>query len=170
MPDARYYPGFHALDEGTSAAIMEREAARKADFAACPILADFIATMLQDLQYREADEACEEEREQGDTGTIYTLDDSIYATCKRLCEEFMARNAVAITEALDLIPGEPGLQYGRDYITHESLGSTFYMVLVGHGVGFTDDGDAPCLQALQDDVRLNRGAEFYFDGERVHYC
>lgn len=166
MPDARDYTAFHEVDEATA----EREAARNADFRACPILADFIATMLQDLQYREADEACEKEREEGDTGTIYTLDESVYQTCKRLCEDFMARNANHIAEALDLEPGSDGLRYTANPITYERLGSTFYMALVGHGVGFTDDGNADCLQALQDDARANRGVEFYFDGERVYFC
>jgi len=170
MPDARDYTAFHEVDEATT----EREAARNADFRACPILADFIATMLQDLQYREADEACEEEREEGDTGTIYTLDESIYQTCKGLCEGFMERNAESIEQALDLVPGEDGLQYAgqRGYraMTHERIGSTFYMLLVGHGVSFTDDGDAPCLEAMNADTRAERGAEFYFDGKRVYFC
>jgi len=166
MPNARDYTAFHEVDEATRA----QEAARKADFQACPILADFIATMLQDLQYSEADAASEEEREEGDTGTIYTLAEPIYQTCKNLCEGFMARNADAIEAALDLVPGEPGLQYGRNYITHESIGSTFYMLFVGHGVSFTDNGDAPCLEAMNADTRADRGGEFYFDGERIYYC
>ncbi len=167
MPDARDYTAFHALDEATK----KQEADRKADFKACPILADFIATMLQDLQYREADDACEEEREEGDTGTIYTVDESIYQICKTLCEGFMARNAESIEQALDLEPGEPGLQYARGrYMSYERIGSTFYMLLVGHGVSFTDDGDAPCLEAMNADTRADRGAEFYFDGDRVYYC
>jgi len=166
MPDARDYTGFHEV----SAATREREAARNTDFKACPILADFIATMLQDLQHTEADQACEEEREQGDTGTIYTLDESVYKTCKRLCEEFMTHNATHIDEALDLEPGEPGLQYGRDYVTYERIGSTFYMQLVGHGVSFTDDGNAPCLEAMNEYASNLYGAQFYFDGENVYYC
>ena len=160
MLNAQDYTAFHQGDE----------ASRKADFRACPILADFIATMLQDLQYTEADNACEEEREEGDTGTIYTLAEDVYQTCKRLCEEFMVANAEAIEEALDLEPGSDGLRYTANYISHERIGSTFYMQLVGHGISFTDDGDAPCLQALNEYVRGLRGAEFYFDGERVYYC
>lgn len=154
MPDATFYPGFHDVDEATH----DREAARKADFKACPILADFIATMLQDLQYSEADQACEDEREEGDTGTIYTLNDSVYETCKALCTEFMANNAESIEQALDLVPGEPGLQYTTHrYMTYERIGSTFYLLYVGHGVSFTDDGDAPCLEALNAATRDNRG-------------
>jgi hypothetical protein len=160
------YTQFHEISD----AAREQETARKADFKACPILADFIATMLQDLQYREADEACTEEREEGDTGTIYTLGDNVYAICKGLCEEFMTANAEAIEQALDLVPGEDGLQYSRGrYVTHERIGSTFYMLYVGHGISFTDDGDAPCLQAMNEYIRKLRGGEFYFDGERVYY-
>lgn len=148
----------------------EAEQARNADFNACPILSDFIATMLQDLQFNENDEACTEEREAGDTGTIYTLADDVYQTCKTLCEEFMANNAESIAQALDLVPGDEGLSYTTHrYMNYERIGSTFYLLLVGHGVSFTDDGNAPCLQALNEAVRDNRGAQFYFDGDRVYY-
>lgn len=160
MPDARDYTGFHEVDEATA----EREAARNAAFKACPILADFVATMLQDLQYTEADEACTEEREEGDTGTIYTLADDTFDRCKAYCEAFMANNADAIAEALDLVPGEDGLRYGRDYITHARIGSTLYMLAVGHGVAFTDDGDAECLHKLNEATRADR-LEFTFDHE-----
>lgn len=160
MPDARDYTAFHEIDEATKA----REAARNAAFNACPILADFVATMLQDLQYSEADEACEAEREEGDTGTIYTLADDTFDRCKAYCEEFMANNAAAIEEALDLVPGEPGLRYGRNYVTHERIGSTLYMLAVGHGVSFTDDGDAECLNKLNAATRSHR-LEFGFDHE-----
>lgn len=160
MPDARDYTAFHEVDDATR----EREAARNADFKACPILADFLATMLQDLQYTEMDEACEAEREEGDTGTIYTLQEDVYQRCKRYCEAFMANNAEAIEQALELVPGEDGLRYGRDYITHERIGSTLYMLAVGHGVAFTDDGDADCLHKLNDATRADR-LEFGFDHE-----
>lgn len=168
MPDATDYTEFHELGEDTTA---EREAARTADFNACPILADFIATMLQDLQYTENDQACEDEREAGDTGTIYDLPEPMYQVCKSLCEDFMTANAAAIEEALDLEPGEPGLQYTKHrYMNHERIGSTFYMLYVGHGVSFTDDGDAPCLETMNDYTRNQRGPQFYFDGENVYHC
>lgn len=160
MPDATFYPGFHDIDEATK----ELEAARKADFKACPILADFLATMLQDLQYSEADYACEEERDDADVGTIYTLDSPVYDRCKEFCESFYRDNLAAIEEALDLTPGEGGLRYGRDYISHARIGSTLYMEVVGHGVSFTDDGDAPCLEALREASHKTR-MEFDFDHE-----
>jgi len=160
MPDARDYTGFHEIDDATR----EREAARKADFKACPILADFVATMLQDLQYSEIDEACEEEREEGDTGTIYTLDDETYQRCKAYCEAFMTANAADIESALDLEPGSEGLRYTSNGLSYERIGSTLYMLSVGHGVSFTDDGNADCLERLNDATRANR-LEFGFDHE-----
>lgn len=155
-----YYETFHDSRDAT----LEREAARKADFKACPILADFVATMLQDLQLSEMEEACMDERAEGDTGTIYTLQDDTYQRCKAYCEAFYLNNRGAIDEALDLVPGEDGLRYGRDYMTLERIGSTLYLLAVGHGVSFTDDGDAPCLEALNAATRADR-LEFSFDHE-----
>jgi hypothetical protein len=146
------------------------ETQRNADFKACPILSDYIATMLQDLQFREMDEACMAEREERDTGTIYTLSDALYAKCKADCESFMAANATAIEQALELVPGEEGLRYGRDYMTHDRIGYYFYMTRVGHGVGFTDDatpGESGCLATLEKAARDSAHFEPYIgdDGE-----
>ncbi len=146
------------------------ETARNADFKACPILADYIATMLQDLQFVEMDKACEEEREERDTGTIYTLNEETYAKCKADCEAFYSENHTAIEEALALTPGEEGLRYGRNYMTYERIGYYFYMERVGHGVSFTDDGtpgEACCLSRLRDAAQAKRGFDAYLgdDGE-----
>lgn len=149
----------------------ETEIARNADFKACPILKDYIAAMLQDLQFSEADQACEEERDERDSGTIYTLNAESYAKCKADCEKFYADNRDDIEAALELVPGEDGLRYGRDYMTYERIGYYFYMLRVGHGVSFTDDGtpgEAQCLANLNEAVRLHwRGFDAYFgdDGE-----
>jgi hypothetical protein len=160
MPNARDYQGFHKVDEATA----EREAARKADFKACPILSDFVATMLQDLQYSEMDNACEDEREEGDTGTIYTLADETYQRCKAYCEAFMADNAADIETALELEPGDAGFLYAKEYMSYERIGSTLYLLAVGHGVSFTDNGDAECLERLNYATRAHR-LEFDFDHE-----
>ena len=160
MPHATDYSAFHDLDDASDA----REAARKADFKALPILADFLATMLQDLQYTEMDEACEAEREEADTGTIYTLADDTYEGCKAYCQRFYDANRADIDAALDLEPGSDGLRYTSDYITEERIGSTLYMVAVGHGVSFTDNGNADCLERLNEATRSDR-LEFSFDPE-----
>ena len=146
------------------------ETRRANDFRACPILEDYIATMLQDLQYQESDMACEEERESHDTGTFYTLSESTYAKCKADCEAFYSENRDAIEAALELVPGEEGFRYGRDYMTYDRVGYYLYMVRVGHGVSFTDDGtpgEANCLLRLDEAARSMRGFDAYLgdDGE-----
>jgi hypothetical protein len=146
------------------------ETARKADFRANPILSDYLATMLEDFQFSENDEACSEEREERDTGTIYTLNESEYIRHKRDCDKFYADNRADIDAALELVPGEEGLRYGRDYMTHERIGYYFYMVRAGHGVSFTDDGtpgEADCLSNLNKAARAFPSFDLYFgdDGE-----
>lgn len=166
---------FRALDaqagrmlERAAAAIREREEQRNRDFRACPILSAYVSTLLEDLQHSESDEACTEGREPRDSGTIYTLPDSEFAKCKASCERFAAENAADIEAAQELEPGEPGLQYTTHrYMTADRIGSTFYMARVGHGVTFTDDGDAPCLQRLAEAARnfgYMEGAYFGDDG------
>jgi hypothetical protein len=141
----------------------DQERQREEDFRACPILRSYIGTMLQDLQLSEAEEACMEEREERDSGTIYTLPDSEYAKCKSDCVRFYEENKADIEAAGDLVPGEDGLQYTRDrYMDADRIGSTFYMLRVGHGVAFTDDGDAPCLERLNEATRAFRSFDAYF--------
>jgi hypothetical protein len=147
----------------------ETELKRNEDFRKCPILAAFISTMLEDLDLHESEEACMEEREARDSGTIYELADSEYEKCKAMCERFYSENLADIEAAGELEPGEPGLQYTQSrYMDADRIGSTFYMLLVGHGVAFTDDGDADCLQRLNDATRdfgHFEGAYFGDDGK-----
>lgn len=148
----------------------EIEQQRKADFKACPILQDYIATMLQDLQLSENDDACTENREPRDTGTIYTLPDETYQKCKADCVAFYNANSEAIDQAIDLEPGEPGLQYARgNYMTLERIAHYFYMVRVGHGVNFTDDGDHWSLEHLALAAhRFNHFDVYFGDDGRVY--
>jgi hypothetical protein len=168
---------FRALDRQANAicgrAVAERirrENERNAAFRACPILCGYVSTALQDLQLSEADEACTESREPRDSGTIYTLPDSEFAKARTYCEQFAAEHAADIAAAQELEPGEPGLQYTTHrYMTAERIGSTLYLARVGSGVTFTDDGDAPCLQALAEAARAEHKESPYFgDDGRVY--
>lgn len=145
------------------------EIARREDFKACPILESYISTLLEDLQFSENDAACEEGREALDTGTIYTLPEAEYQRCKADCIRFYTENLADIEEADELVPGEPGLQYTKwRYMNADRVGSTFYLSHVGHGINFTDDGDAPCLQRLEEATRKFGYIETAFlDGEVV---
>ncbi len=145
--------------------LTDSEAKRRADFADCPILESYLATMLEDMQFSENDEACSEGREAADTGTIYTLPDAEYETCKAACVKFYTENKADIDEADELIPGEPGLQYTQArYMDAGRVGSTFYLLRVGHGIAFTDDGDAPCLERLNEATRAMRSEANFFGG------
>lgn len=66
------------------------------------------------------------------------------------CAAFQKANETLLAEASELVPGSEGLQYGRDVLDDGRLGQLFWYARNGHGVSFLDDGDAPCLRALQD--------------------
>ncbi len=65
------------------------------------------------------------------------------------CAAFQAANEALLSEAMELVPGEAGFKYGREALNDERLGQLFWYARNGHGVAFTDDGNAPCLEALQ---------------------
>lgn len=66
------------------------------------------------------------------------------------CERFQTVNAALLDAAKELEPKSPGFRYGHDYLDDERLGQLFWYARNGHGVSFTDDGDADCLKALQN--------------------
>ncbi|WLJ71171.1 hypothetical protein [Sphingomonas phage Carli] len=145
------------------------EAERKAIYRADSMLESFIGCALQDLQLSESDEACTDEREARDSGTIYTLDARTFESLRSVVEAFRVACGPHIESALELEPGEDGLQYGRDYMTHDRIGSTLWLAVTGTGVTFTDDGDAPALVAMADWSRSQHCEGLYFgDAGGVH--
>lgn len=155
-----------------AAVVKEREESRNAAFRACPILCSFIGTALEDLQLGESDEACTEGREARDSGTVYTLPDSEFEKCKTLCESFMAEHAADIEAAMALEPGSKGLRYsdGRSF-DYDRIGLTLYLSAVGHGVTFTDDGNADCLGRLADAASaLQFDSPYFGDDGRVYFA
>lgn len=101
------------------------EQERDQAFRDCPILRDYLATMLQDLQHNENDDACEQEREPRDTGTVYTVSDELFAAAKSDCERFMR---VAAPILADL----------PEYPPYDLIGSDLWLTRQGHGAGFWD--------------------------------
>lgn len=138
------------------------EAERRDIFRADSLLEDFVSTALQDLQLSESDEACGEEREARDSGTIYTLDARTFDSMRRTVEAFRADCGPHIDAALDLEPGTTGREYGMGELTDERIGSTLWLAVTGTGVTFTDDGDAPCLVAMADWARSHHVEGLYF--------
>ncbi len=148
---------------------MINEQERRAAFNACPILADYLATALQDLQYSEMDAACTEERDERDTGTVYNCPDETFTKAKIHCQTFMRDCASHIEAALELEPGEAGFRYGQDWLSWPHIGATFYLATVGSGVTFTDNGDAPCLEAMAQYARKNWGEGLYLGDDGKAY-
>lgn len=136
----------------------------KAIYAANPFLSGYLAAMLQDLQMSEADEACTDEREERDSGTIYTLPAETFGQALADCEGFrrVADRDGALTDA-------------AQFMTLEALGSDFHMTRVGHGVGYWERAELKfgnevygnCGDALTAAAELfrNQGGSFGDDGK-----
>ncbi|WP_141237105.1 hypothetical protein [Sphingopyxis sp. GW247-27LB] len=108
----------------------------------------FLSTMLQDAQYREADEACSEEREARDTGTIYDCPDATLRAVIAECDQFItAARAVNVTDDVNLAT------FCNQAWNHvrKQIGSDLYLERAGHGAGFRDRDIWAC-----DDRDLNR--------------
>lgn len=71
----------------------------------------------------------------------------------KICHDFKGQAESLLEQAKDLEPGSDGFRYARQALDDRRLGQLFFYASQGHGVGFTDDGDAPCLEALQDMAR-----------------
>lgn len=85
------------------------------------------------------------------------------------CERFQTAHAALLDAAKELEPGSPSFRYGRNPLDDERLGQLFWYARNGHGVSFTDDGDAPCLQALQDACRTFGGVWSYVGDDGLVY-
>lgn len=150
---------------------MTNETVRRDAFKRSPILESFLATALQDLQYSEADEACTEERDARDSGTIYDCPDATFATARAMVARFESECAQAIAAAGELEPGVEGFNYARHYMTPDRIGSRLYLSCVGSGVGFLDDGNADCLETMEAWARANRIESPYFgDDDKAYFA
>lgn len=69
------------------------------------------------------------------------------------CAAFYETNEEDLESAAALVPGAEGFNYGKRELTDQRLGNLFWYARQGHGVGFTDDGDAACLDNLQRAAR-----------------
>lgn len=147
--------------------MIDTETQRTSAFAAIPVLRGFLACALQDAQYTESDEACEQERDEYDTGTIYDCSESVFEWARDYCARFMAECAIDIAAALET--GHSARIAG----THEAIGATLYLTCVGHGVSFTDDSTAhhaPHLERLEQWASDNRQESPYFGDDGALYA
>lgn len=151
----------------------DTESYRKGLFKACPGFSDFVAVALQDLQLSENEEACTEEREARDSGSIYesTLTGEAFEQLRQIYTAFRRENAAHIEALTNAQPGDSGFEYLKrpERLTNEGLGSTFWLALTGTGVTFTDDGSHPSLEALSEYAAALYCEGLYFgDSGRVH--
>jgi hypothetical protein len=145
------------------------EIERKALFASSPMVESFLAVLLQDAQLHENDEACTEEREAYNSGTIYACSDETLAIVVKECERFTA----AIAAHLAAVPD--GALVGLDLTcryTLEHIGSDLYLERAGHGAGFrdrriwSDDSDENnAIGETLSGLVTPGGVDFHFDDD-----
>lgn len=73
------------------------------------------------------------------------------AKIKADCDKFQRENSRDLRKAKNLIPGRNGLQWRGSFgpLDDRRLGNLFWFSRQGHGIGFTDDGTAACLDRLE---------------------
>lgn len=133
------------------------ENARRDDFRALPGLSDYIATALEDLQHSESDEACLHEREERDTGTIYSLPCVTYSRLKSDYEDFIGKAGNDFREWCD--------RFGP-----ESFGANFHLTRSGHGAGYWDRGAGELGDRLTSLCDGYRGLELYLGDDGRTYA
>jgi hypothetical protein len=144
------------------------ESERKAIMRANPMVEGFLSTLLEDLQHSESDEACTEDREARDTGTIYDCPDSTFRAAVAECESFVAGLAKDShgRNGLDL-----ALDYAPNGYTLEAAGSDLYLERAGHGAGFRDRGLGRAGAWLSDGVDSRSSLEAHLgDDGRAYIC
>lgn len=66
------------------------------------------------------------------------------------CAAFEAANRADLDAAQALEAGEEGFLYARESLNDDRCGNLFWYARQGHGVAWDDDGDAECLDRLQN--------------------
>lgn len=114
------------------------DALRTKTFLARPMVMGFLSTLLEDLQLSENEEACTEEREARDTGTIYSCPDSTFRAAVAECDAFESacRNAPVSRNGQSVDIGT--LCRESLFYVKARIGSDLYLERAGHGAGFRD--------------------------------
>lgn len=131
------------------------ESERKTAMKDCPILCDYLATALADLQYTEDDESCSDDREARDSGTVYDCPDETFLKALQDCQRFMSDCAAYL--ASDDLPNRYR-QWDSGPINGKTIGSDLYLTRAGHGTGFWEYDAAP----LDNWCERNRISGLYF--------
>lgn len=129
---------------------------RRKEFKRLPGLDAYLSTALQDLQYSENDDACTEEREAQDSGTIYDMPPETFASLRNDYDQFVADAGEDFAEWCDI--------YGAD-----SFGSNFHLNRSGHGCGYWDRNAGELGDRLSQLSDKAGNRDFYFgDNGKVY--
>lgn len=84
----------------------------------------------------------------GDTGFTDLHPDAL-ARIVADCERFQRQHADLLEAAYALEPGSDEFRYAREPLDAQRAGQLFWYARNGHGVSWTDNGHAECLEKLQ---------------------
>ena len=101
--------------------------------------------------------------------TFAELAPETLAKIQRDCEAFQTANAALLETAAALEPGSETFRYARNTLDDTRLGQLFWYARNGHGVSFEDDGNAPCLYALQEAAHHVGQADSYLGDDGLIY-
>ncbi|KRR21692.1 hypothetical protein [Bradyrhizobium retamae] len=116
-------------------------------------LSDFAKGYVEAMFFTNGDIGEENDEHRLNRLGVARLTRAAIADLAKDCAAFWQANEAHLTAAMELEPGSEGFRYGRNELNDERLGNLFWFARQGHGVGFTDDGHAACLEALQNAAR-----------------
>lgn len=101
--------------------------------------------------------------------TFADLSHTALATLVADCAAFQEKYATALDMARELVPGTAGLRYTKTALDDTRLGQLFWYARNGHGVAFTDDGNAECLKGLQQAGQACTSRDVYLGDDGMIY-
>ena len=126
-------------------------------------LNEFAKGYVEAMFFTNGDTGDEREDMLNDWGVECLTAESV-ETISRECALFEQQNEKLLTVAYALEPGSADYRYASDSLTADRAGNLFWYARQGHGVAWDDDGNAPCLKALQEASR--RFGESYVEAYR----
>jgi hypothetical protein len=112
-------------------------------------LSTFAQGYVEAMFFTNGDTGDERENLLNDWG-VERLTKEACADIAKDCEAFWTANETDLKAAMELEPGSESFRYARYELDETRLGHLFWYSRQGHGVGFDDDGNADCLNRLQE--------------------
>lgn len=131
-------------------------------------LNDFAKGYVEAMFFTNGDTGDDRENLLNDWGVECLTIDAV-ADIAKDCAAFWDANAPDLENAEALVPGSEWLRHAKDHLDARRLGHLFWYARQGHGVGFTDDGNAECLKRLQDAARKFGNAYVEAYRKKIHH-